>query len=288
VDIVAVSFVQDAEDVKTAKKIALEKNEEPFIIAKIEKREAVENLESIVKESDGVMVARGDLGVELNYEFVPVIQKKIINEANRNGKPVITATQILESMVSSPTPTRAETTDVANAIIDGSDALMLAEETAVGKYPVQAVQVLSQVAMETEKYLPKQISDSRRLWYDGHAPDDAIALAACEASLEVGASAIVSRTRTGKTARLVAKYRPPLPVLALTPNQKVLSQLLLSWGVKPILADNVTLLEDVFRDAEKTVKRLRLARKGDKIVVVCGDPEAPAGHTEIMKIQSVK
>jgi pyruvate kinase len=142
--------------------------------------------------------------------------------------------------------------------------------------------------METEKYLPKQISDSRRLWYDGHAPDDAIALAACEASLEVGASAIVSRTRTGKTARLVAKYRPPLPVLALTPNQKVLSQLLLSWGVKPILADNVTLLEDVFRDAEKTVKRLRLARKGDKIDVVCGDPEAPAGHTEIMKIQSVK
>jgi pyruvate kinase len=287
IDIVAVSFVQDADDVKSARDIAAGKGRSPFIVAKIEKREAVTNLENVVKEADGVMVARGDLGVELNLELVPVIQKKIIHEANRYGKPVITATQMLESMLSSPTPTRAEATDVANAIIDGSDALMLAEETAVGKYPVQAVQVLSTVAHETEKYLPKQISEQRKLWYE-NAADDAIALAACETSLEVGASAIVSRTRTGKTARLVAKYRPPLPILALTPNQKVLKQLLLSWGVKPVLADHVTMLEDVFRGAEKTAKSLRLARKGDKIAIVCGDPEAPAGHTEILKIQSVK
>jgi pyruvate kinase len=287
VDIVAVSFVQDADDIKTARKVVGEKRARTFLVAKIEKREAVQNLEAIVRESDGVMVARGDLGVELNLELVPVIQKKIIREANRRGKPVITATQMLESMLSSPTPTRAETTDVANAIIDGSDALMLAEETAVGKYPVQAVQVLSRVAQETERFLPKEISQQRRAWYE-HGQDDAIALAACDTSLEVSASVIVSRTRTGKTARLVAKYRPPLPVLALTSDEKVFRQLLLSWGVKPFLTGDFTTLEEVFRGAEKTAKSLKLARRGDRIAIVCGDPEAPAGHTEILKIQTVK
>lgn len=287
VDIVAVSFVQDADDIKTARKVVSHKHFRAFLVAKIEKREAVQNLEAIVRESDGVMVARGDLGVELSLELIPVIQKKIIHEANRRGKPVITATQILESMLSSPTPTRAETTDVANAIIDGSDALMLAEETAIGQYPVQAVQVLSRVAQETERFLPKEISTQRRAWYE-RGQDDAIALAACDTSLEVKASAIVSRTRTGKTARLVAKYRPPLPVLALTSDEKVLRQLLLSWGVKPFLTGNVSTLEEVFRQAEKTAKGLRLAHKGDSIAIVCGDPEAPAGHTEILKIQTVK
>ena len=287
VDIVAVSFVQDADDIRTARKIAAEKHSRVFLVAKIEKREAVQNLESIVQESDGVMVARGDLGVELNMELVPVIQKKIIHESNRRGKPVITATQMLESMLSSPTPTRAEATDVANAIIDGSDALMLAEETAVGKYPVQAVQVLSRIAQETERFLPKEISQHRRAWYE-KGQDDAIALAACETSLEVSASAIVAPTRTGRTARLVAKYRPPLAVLALTSNEKVLRQLLLSWGVKPVLTAEFNSIEEIFRGAEKAAVSLKLSRRGDTIAIVCGDPKAPAGHTEILKIQTVK
>ncbi len=166
VDIVAVSFVQNADDIRTARRVAMEKGREIFVVAKIEKREAVEALEEIVKEADGVMVARGDLGVELSFERIPIVQKRIIFEANRLAKPVITATQMLESMISSPTPTRAEVTDAANAIIDGSDALMLSEETAIGKYPVEAVKVLQKVAGETERYLPKEITQQRRAWHE--------------------------------------------------------------------------------------------------------------------------
>jgi len=157
-DMVAVSFVQRADDIRMARKVAAEKGRELFVVAKIEKKEAVENLEEIVKESDGVMVARGDLGVELSLERIPIVQKRIIFEANRQAKPVITATQMLESMISAPTPTRAEVTDVANAILDGSDALMLSEETAIGNYPVEAVKTLQKVAQETERYLPKKIT----------------------------------------------------------------------------------------------------------------------------------
>src|SRR6266705_2272326 len=153
-DIVAVSFVQRAEDIRMARRVAEEKGREIFVVAKIEKKEAVEDLEEIIKDADGVMVARGDLGVELSLERIPIVQKRIIFEANRQAKPVITATQMLESMISAPTPTRAEVTDVANAILDGSDALMLSEETAIGHYPVEAVKVLSKVAQETERFLP--------------------------------------------------------------------------------------------------------------------------------------
>src|SRR5438094_364769 len=162
-DIVAVSFVQRAEDIRMARRVAEEKGREIFVVAKIEKKEAVEDLEEIVKEADGVMVARGDLGVELSLERIPIVQKRIIFEANRSAKPVITATQILESMISSPSPTRAEVTDIANAIIDGSDALMLSEETAIGGYPVEAVRVLQKDAQETGRYLPKEITQQRRM-----------------------------------------------------------------------------------------------------------------------------
>ncbi len=211
-DIVAVSFVQRAEDIRMARRVAEEKGREIFVVAKIEKKEAVEDLEDIVKEADGVMVARGDLGVELSLERIPIVQKRIIFEANRSAKPVITATQMLESMISSPSPTRAEVTDIANAIIDGSDALMLSEETAIGGYPVEAVRVLQKVAQETERYLPKEITQQRRMWHE-NSQEDAIAFAACETALQISAAAIVTPTRTGKTARRVSKYRPPLPIV---------------------------------------------------------------------------
>jgi pyruvate kinase len=285
-DIVAVSFVQRADDIRTARKVAGEKGREIFVVAKIEKKEAVEDLEEIVKEADGVMVARGDLGVELNLERIPIVQKRIIFEANRLAKPVITATQMLESMMSSPTPTRAEVTDIANAIIDGSDALMLSEETAVGSYPVEAVKVLQKVAQETERYLPKEITQQRRAWHE-NSQEDAIAFAACETALQISAAAIVTPTRTGKTARRVSKYRPPLPIVALTSHADVEKQLLLSWGVQTVRKE-IESTDTIFTEAEKTVQRLKLARKGDSIVIVSGDPKGPMGRTDLLKIQRVR
>ena len=286
VDIVAVSFVQKADDIRTARKVAQEKGKEIFAVAKIEKREAVENLEEIVKEADGVMVARGDLGVELNLERIPIVQKRIIFEANRQAKPVITATQMLESMIASATPTRAEVTDVANAIIDGSDAVMLSEETAVGKYPTEAVRVLQKVAQETERFLPKEMTQQRRAWHE-NSQEDAIAFAACETALQISAAAIVTPTRTGKTARRVSKYRPPLPILALTAHEHIEKQLLLSWGVQTVKRE-IGSTETSFEAAEKTVKSLKLARKGDTIVIVSGDPKGPMGRTDLLKIQRVR
>jgi pyruvate kinase len=286
VDIVAVSFVQTANDIRTARKVAEEKGREIFVVAKIEKREAVENLEDIVKETDGVMVARGDLGVELSLELIPIVQKQIIFEANRLAKPVITATQMLESMISSATPTRAEVTDAANAIIDGSDALMLSEETAIGKYPVEAVRILQKVAAETERFLPKEITEQRRAWHE-NSQEDAIAFAACETALQISAAAIVTPTRTGKTARRVSKYRPPLPIVALTPQGEVEKQLLLSWGVQTVNRE-IGSTDTIFPEAEKTVQKLKLARRGDTIVIVSGDPKGPMGRTDLLKIQRVR
>ena len=286
VDVIAVSFVQKVEDIREARKAAGNDGSAMFVVAKIEKREAVDNLEEIVQEADGVMVARGDLGVELKLELVPIIQKRIIHESNRFGKPVITATQMLESMVSSPTPTRAEVTDVANAIIDGTDAVMLSEETAIGKYPVEAVQVLGRVAEETERFLPKEISSQRKGWYE-HSQADALALGACETALQVSASAIVAPTRTGRTARLVSKYRPPLPIVALTSHPEVQRQLLLSWRVQTLLTREFNNSEEIFHEAEKSVVKTRLARKGDRIVIIAGDPKGPSGKTEILKVQTI-
>jgi len=285
-DIVAVSFVQRAEDIRMARRVAEEKGREIFVVAKIEKKEAVEDLEEIVKEADGVMVARGDLGVELSLERIPIVQKRIIFEANRSAKPVITATQMLESMISSPSPTRAEVTDIANAIIDGSDALMLSEETAIGGYPVEAVRVLQKVAQETERYLPKEITQQRRMWHE-NSQEDAIAFAACETALQISAAAIVTPTRTGKTARRVSKYRPPLPIVALTSHADVERQLLLSWGVQTVRRE-IESTDTIFTEAEKTVQRLKLARKGNTIVIVSGDPKGPMGRTDLLKIQRVR
>jgi pyruvate kinase len=286
VDMVAVSFVQRADDIRMARKVATEKGREIFVVAKIEKKEAVENLEEIVKESDGVMVARGDLGVELSLERIPIVQKRIIFEANRQAKPVITATQMLESMISAPTPTRAEVTDVANAILDGSDALMLSEETAIGIYPTEAVKTLQKVAQETERYLPKLITQQRREWHE-NSQEDAIAFAACETALQISAAAIVTPTRTGKTARRVSKYRPPLPIVALTSKADVEKQLLLSWGVQTVRQETES-TESIITEAERTVKRLKLARKGNTIVIVSGDPKGPMGRTDLLKIQRVR
>ncbi len=286
VDAVGVSFVQKVEDVRAARKAARSSDSGLFIISKIEKREAVESLERIVRESDGVMVARGDLGVELGLERVPIIQKRIIYEANKQGKPVITATQMLESMLTSPVPTRAEVTDVANAILDGTDGVMLAEETAIGKYPVEAVKILSKVAIETEHFLPREITGERRTWHE-RSQEDAIALAACETALQVSASAIVTPTRTGETARRVSKYHPPLPVIALPTAEKVRRQLEFSWGVFAVAAGESDSMEELFVRADRVVTKLGVSKRGDRIVVVAGDPRGPAGGTNLLKIHTI-
>lgn len=286
VDLVAVSFVQRGEDIREARKIAEGYGQKIFVVAKIEKREAVQDLENIVRESNGVMVARGDLGVELNLESVPIIQKRIIHEANKLGRPVITATQMLESMVSSPTPTRAEVTDVANAILDGTDAVMLSEETAVGKFPIEAVMFLERVAQETERFLPREITPQRRAWRE-HSQEDALALAACETALHVSASAIITPTRTGQTARRVSKYHPPLPILAFTSHDRIQRQLLLSWGVHAVLAEEFGSTEAIFKEAEKAASSMKLSKKGDRIVIVAGDPKGPTGRTDLLKIHTI-
>ena len=193
---------------------------------------------------------------------------------------------MLESMLSSPRPTRAEVTDVANAIIDGTDAVMLSEETAVGAYPVEAVRVMNSVAKETERFLPKEITPQRRAWRE-HSQEDALALAACETALQVSASAIVTPTRTGQTARRVAKYHPPLPIIALTSSEIVQRQLLLSWGVHALLTRDFDSTEAIFTETELAVRSLGYAKRGDKVVIVAGDPKGPTGRTDLLKIHAI-
>ncbi|MEM3670396.1 MAG: pyruvate kinase [Thermoprotei archaeon] len=282
IDFVAVSFVRSGRDVERARKLVNQYNGTAQIVAKIEKREAVENFKEIVSASDCVMVARGDLGVELGIENVPMAQKKIIAEANRQGKPVITATQILLSMLSDPTPTRAEVSDIANAIIDGSDALMLSEETAVGKYYAEAVTVLSRVAQTVEKeleYTPKPVISAE-------STEEAVGTAACSVAHAVGAKFILAYTRSGSTARQVARHRPRIPIRALTVDKRVIRQLKLVCGVEPYHNPrNVGALDS--ETVERHVKRLGLVKKGELIVVVAGSPTGPAGSTNMLRVQKM-
>jgi pyruvate kinase len=285
VDAVAVSFVRTAEDVKRPKDIIRRKGSKAMVVAKIEKKDGVRNIKGIVEEADGIMVARGDLGVEMALERVPLVQKDVIRACNLAGKPVITATQMLESMVENPFPTRAEVADVANAVFDGTDAVMLSEETAVGKHPVEAVRVLSRVAREAEKALPYQETMRRRRALLHPVQEDAISLSASELAFDIGAVAVVAPTRTGSTARRISKFRGPQPIIALTENETVMRQLGLSWGVHPVLWKGLERPSEIFRNAERAVLDLKLGKIGDRIVVVAGDPSGPLGRTDMVKVQ---
>lgn len=285
VDLVAVSFVRTAEDVKRPGDIISSRGSKAMVIAKIEKKDGVKNIQEIVEAADGVMVARGDLGVEMALERVPLVQKDIIRTCNLAGKPVITATQMLESMVENPFPTRAEVADVANAVFDGTDAVMLSEETAVGKHPVEAVKVLSRVAREAERALPYKETMRQRRALLHPLQEDAISLSASELALDIGAVAVVAPTRTGSTARRISKFRGPQPIIALTENETVTRQLELSWGVHPVLWRGLERPSEIFRNAERAVLDLRLGKVGDRIVVVAGDPSGPLGRTDMVKVQ---
>jgi len=270
VDLVAMSFVRTADDLRALKRAMEKEGGKAGIVAKIERRDAFENLDSILLECDAVMVARGDLGLELPLSEVPMVQKEIIKKANRAGIPVITATQMLESMTASPRPTRAEVSDVANAVLDGSDAVMLSGETAVGSYPVETVRMMDEIIGATEKNLDYPALFAARPLRANAPVGEAVAHAACQAALETNAAAIICCTKTGNTARLVAKYRPRAVVAAASPDEAVLRRSVLDWGVVPVFSADAGAESGMVSGAIAGAVDGGLAKKGDRVVVVIG------------------
>jgi pyruvate kinase len=286
-DFLAVSFVSNAKDIADVKTIMRENNADIPIVAKIERGEAVKNFNSILSASDGIMVARGDLGVEVPLERVPLLQKEFIRKCNRAGKPVITATEMLETMVNAARPTRAETTDVANAIFDGSDAIMLSAETAIGKYPVASVRMMAKIARAAEKQLRYEEILTERLGWLERQTDELISYSACQTAQSLRAAAIVTFTRSGSTARRVSKYRPGTPILALTPDRNISSRLLLYWGIQPYVIVEPGSVDEMFALAAKTAKELGIARAGELIIIVAGIPIGVAGSTNLLKVEKI-
>ncbi len=291
-DYVALSFVRSADDVKALKTFMQKKFGRTIpIIAKIEKPEAVSALESIIKESSVIMIARGDLGVEVPAEEVPLIQKSIIRSCIANGVPVITATQMLESMMHNPRPTRAETNDVANAVLDGTSALMLSGETAAGEFPLQAVLTMSRIALLTERS-----SDFQRLVFNqlysmestqarkNSTRTEAVGLATRELALSVQASFIACFTQSGSTARLIAKFRPSVPLLAFSPVLAVVQRLALSWGITPILIEEQSSVDSLLAYAPNFLEKEGYVKKGDSVVITAGVPVGSSGQTNMIKV----
>ncbi len=288
VDFVALSFIREANDVIKVRNFLRKRKKAPVLIAKIERREALDNLDKILEAADGAMVARGDLGIEIPIQRMPIVQKEIIQKCNHLGKPVIVATQMLESMVNAPRPTRAEVTDVANAIFDGADALMLSEETAVGSYPIEAVSMMSQIALEAETALPYEEILTNKGKDLQPQTDDAISYAACHTAHQLGAAAIIAFTSSGSTARRVAKYRPKVPILAITPSQVAQRQLSLSWGVRAFQIPEPSKIAMLFTRGARVAKRTGLAQDGDLVVITGGVPIGVSGSTNLLKVERVK
>jgi pyruvate kinase len=287
-DYLALSFVSNAEDVTSVRATLHENDADIPIIAKIERGVAVSKFDSILATSEGIMVARGDLGVDIPLEKVPLVQKEIIKKCNQAGKPVITATQMLESMVHTPRPTRAEVTDVANAIFDGTDAIMLSEETSIGKYPVLAVKMMAKIAREAENELPyEQILSERGRWLERET-DELISYSACHTAQSLGAVALVAFTQSGSTAGRVSRYRPRIPVLAITPDAVIVGRLMLRWGVYPFQIARTSSVDDLFATGAKLCKELGLAKPGDLIVITGGIPVGVAGSTNLLKVERIQ
>ncbi|MGZ3478909.1 MAG: pyruvate kinase [Myxococcaceae bacterium] len=280
VDLVAMSFVRTAQDVERARRHLAPGTP---LIAKMEKPQAIEAMEEIVRTADGVMVARGDLGVELPLEQVPGIQKRLVHRANVLGRTCIVATEMLESMIRSPRPTRAEVSDVANAVLDGADAVMLSAETAVGHDPVAAVATMARIIEEAERGMPPAV----RPELAGGDISPGIAAAAVEAARSVGAKVIVAYTESGYTARLVAAFRPAMPILALTPNDAVVHRLALVWGVDAHQVPRLRSTDTVMQRARDEVRRRGLAVRGERIAIVAGVPLNEPGNTNVLTVQRV-
>jgi pyruvate kinase len=283
VDYLALSFVRRPEDIEELRKLVPGTIK---LVAKIEKATALDNLEKIVAVSDAVMVARGDLGVELPFEQVPLVQKRLISEANHQGKPVITATQMLESMVHNPRPTRAEASDVANAILDGTDAVMLSAETAIGQYPVEAVRAMDRIIREMERH-PLRLREERRTAREGVHTEDAIAWGTAAVARMLKTPLIVTLTKGGFTSRKVAALRPPVPILAVTTEPTTYHQLALVWGVVPVLVDRVPGYDAMLEVVRGLILKRGLAMSGDCIVTTAGLPWDVSGSTNLIKVERV-
>ena len=288
VDFVAASFVRRAEDVKAIRAIFAEHgNTHTQIISKIENQEGVDNLDEIIEASDGIMVARGDLGVEVPAEEVPMIQKEIIAKCNAVGKIVITATQMLESMQENPRPTRAEVSDVANAVLDGSDAVMLSGESAAGKYPLESVETMARIARRTEVEIDFDELTARALSESRRDASSAVALSVTDSVDDLDAAAVIAMTTSGATARTISKYRPTAPIIAMTPSAKTATSLSLNWGVQSVIVDDVTGVDEILATADKVGKEFAELESGDVAVITAGIPGGE-GNTNLMKIREVK
>jgi pyruvate kinase len=289
IEYVAQSFVRKPDDIIKTKRILTEIGIPDLpVIAKIETLQAIDNLEAIIEEADGVMVARGDLGVEVAVEKIPLLQKRIIEIANTMAKPVITATQMLESMINNPFPTRAEATDIANAILDGTDAVMLSGETAVGKYPVQAVKVMSSIACETEKYLDDYSYKFDYSTYGGGDQDtNAISQSAIKVAEQLGIKVIVATTYSGYTARALSRFRRNIKIIAASPRYKTYNRLALVWGVTPVIMHKFVDTDNMLENVSNIVKSLDLVSPGESIIVTAGIPYGFSSKTNFLKIHEI-
>lgn len=286
IDWIAVSYVRHVADLEPLRGILRETGSKTPLLVKIEKAEAVRDFEAILKSVDGIMVARGDLGVEMPFDEVPIVQKKLILACNRAGKPVITATQMLESMIQNPRPTRAEATDVANAILDGTDAVMLSAETAAGQYPLEAVRVMARIAVRAEAAFFPMGQYASRL----PEPTDvtgAVARAASDIAEQIGAKAILCATTTGSTALRVAQQRPPVPIMGVTANPETYHRLALSWGVLPALIERQEDTESMLNATLEAARRAHLVRDGHKVVLISGVPVNNPGTTNLIEVHTV-
>lgn len=287
VDFIAASFIRSAGDVLEIRKILEEYKADIHIISKIENHQGVDNIDEILEVSDGIMVARGDLGVEVPTEEVPLMQKMMIDKCNKVGKPVITATQMLDSMIRNPRPTRAEASDVANAILDGTDAIMLSGETAAGKYPLEAVSTMASIAEKTESALKYGTIVERKGIVIRHTTTDAISHATCTTAHSLGAAAIITATESGSTARMVSKYRPKANIIAVTPKETTLRKLLLVWGVQPIVAPEAEGTDAMIEQSITTALNNGLIKNGDLVVITAGVPVGIPGTTNLLKVEVV-
>ena len=288
VDIIAASFIRKASDVLHIRKILEENGGANIqIFSKIENQEGVDNLDEIIKFSDGIMVARGDLGVEIPIEMVPLTQKMMIEKCNLAGKAVITATQMLDSMMRNPRPTRAEASDIANAIFDGTDAIMLSGETANGKYPIEAATTMAKIAQAAEEKINAEERFMKNKKKHALNVQNAISLATCSTALELNAAAIITATQSGNTARIVSKYRPGCPVIAVTTNDIVARKLALNWGVFPIVAGRVESTDELIEKSVSISLETGYVKKGDLVVIAAGIPVSFSGTTNMLKVHIV-
>lgn len=285
IDFIACSFTSKAQDIIDIRKLLQEHgNPDIDLIAKIESRSGVNNIDEILDAANGIMVARGDLGVEIPYEELPQIQKMLINKCRLSGKRCITATEMLESMINQPRPTRAEISDVANAVYDGTSAIMLSGETAGGKYPVQSVEAMARIALETEKHLETRYGDKNLVI---QSPIDALSHSACVLAEDIGAKAIVVCSRTGGTARLVSRFRPNIDIIGMTTEPMSYRKLALSWGVIPVLSEEFTSMDVLFYHAKRAAIELGLVSKGDRIVITGGNPNGKSGNSNVINIEQI-